>query len=51
MLVYPLAPPPLVVPPLPMVPLPLMFLLPFTKLILSVNVAPLGATIPLVIKT
>jgi hypothetical protein len=48
-LVYALASPPLVVPPLPVVPLPLVFSFPFTELTLGVNVAPFGATIPLVI--
>jgi ABC-type methionine transport system permease subunit len=44
------APPPLVVPPLLVVPLLVALLLPFTELMLGVAIAPLGATIPLVIK-
>jgi hypothetical protein len=46
-----LAPPPPVVPPFSMVPIPLTLPLPFAKLMLGVIVAPLGVTIPLVIKT
>jgi hypothetical protein len=44
-------PPPLVVSPLSMAPLPLAFLLPLAELMLKVVVAPLGATIPIVIET
>jgi len=42
---------PSIVPPLPMAPLPLAFSLPLTELMLKVVIAPLGATIPLTIKT
>jgi hypothetical protein len=44
-------PPPPIVPPLPMAPLSLAFSLPFTELMSRVIVAPLGATIPLMIET
>jgi hypothetical protein len=45
------SPPPPIVPPLLMVLIPLTLPLPFAKLMLGVIVAPLGVTIPLVIKT
>jgi hypothetical protein len=47
----PIVPPLQMVPPLLVVPLSLAFLLPLTELMSRVVIAPLGATIPLVIKT
>jgi hypothetical protein len=45
-----LIPPPLVVPPLSIAPPPLTLLLPLTKLVLRVVVAPLGAITPLMME-
>jgi hypothetical protein len=47
---YALTPPHVVVPPLLVAPLPLALMLPLAKLMLRIVIAPLGATIPLVIE-